>query len=264
MARILIIDDEQNIRASLRSALEHRGHQCVTAANFAEGQQFVRAGFDIVFLDIFLGDGSGMDLLKETLTHRPEQCVVMISGHADIDTAVQAIHLGAYDFIEKPLSLDRVLITVDNAARTNRLVSEKNRLAGLVYGELVGESPRMKKLREEIMRSAPRASRFLILGENGAGKELAAHMVHRFGKRADGPFIAVNCAALPSELVESELFGHVKGAFTGATRDRAGKFIEAHGGTIFLDEISECPSRPRPKYFAPPKRCRSYRWVRTG
>lgn len=247
MARVLIIDDEASIRSSLKDALSKRGHECVTADSFAQGQQYVRAVFDVVLLDIFLGDGSGIDLLKEIQTRSPETCVVMISGHADIDTAVQAIHLGAYDFIEKPLSLDRILITLDNATRTTRLRSEKERLADIVYGDLIGESEPIKRLRDEIVRSAPRAKRFLILGENGTGKELAAHMVHRHSRNADGPFIAVNCAALPSELVESELFGHVKGAFTGAANDRAGRFVEADHGTIFLDEISEMPPEAQAK-----------------
>jgi len=247
MARILIVDDEQNIRASLKSASEKRGHDCVTADSFAQGREYAAAEFDIIFLDVMLGDGNGLDLLKEILNRRPQQCVVMISGHADIDTAVQAIHAGAYDFIEKPLSLDRVLITVDNATRTTRLMSEKNRLAGLVYGEMVGQSAAAQKVREDILRSAGRASRFLILGENGTGKELAAHMIHRHSRNAEGPFIAVNCAALPSELIESELFGHTQGAFTGATKPRSGKFVEASGGTIFLDEISEMPPEAQAK-----------------
>jgi two-component system nitrogen regulation response regulator NtrX len=247
MARVLIIDDEASIRSSLKDALSKRGHECVTADSFAQGQQYARAVFDVVFLDVFLGDGSGIDLLKEIQTRRPETCVVMISGNADIDTAVQAIHLGAYDFIEKPLSLDRILITLDNATHTTRLRSEKERLADIVYGDLIGESEPIKRLRDEIVRSAPRAQRFLVLGENGTGKELAAHMIHRHSRHADGPFIAVNCAALPSELVESELFGHVKGSFTGATNDRAGRFVEADHGTIFLDEISEMPLEAQAK-----------------
>ena len=247
MARILIIDDEENIRSSLRSALDRRGHECVTADSFAQGQQFASAEFDLVLLDVILGDGSGIDLLEEIVTRRPGSCVVMISGHADIDTAVQAIQHGAYDFIEKPLSLDRILITIDNATRTSRLRSEKDRLAGIVYGELVGESDAIKQVRADIVRSAPRAGRFLILGENGTGKELAAHLIHRHSRNSEGPFVAVNCAALPSELVESELFGHTKGSFTGATRDRIGRFAEADGGTIFLDEISEMPPEAQAK-----------------
>ncbi|MBU0982305.1 MAG: sigma-54 dependent transcriptional regulator [candidate division Zixibacteria bacterium] len=247
MARILIVDDEENIRASLKAALEKRGHDCVTAAGFAEGQQFARADFDIVFLDVFLGDGSGIDLLKELQARDPRQCVVMISGDADIDTAVQAIQIGAYDFVEKPISLDRILITVDHASRASRLLSEKERLSGIVYGDLVGESEAVRKIKADITRSASRTDRFLVLGENGTGKELAAHLIHRQSKRADGPFIAINCAALPSELVESELFGHEKGAFTGATKSRKGKFVEASGGSIFLDEISEMPADAQAK-----------------
>ena len=247
MARILIVDDEQNIRISLKDALSKRGHDCVTADSFAQGQQFSRARFDLMLFDVRLGDGSGLDLLKEVLARRPDAVIVMISGHSDIDTAVQAIQRGAYDFIEKPLSLDRILITIDNATKTTRLRTEKNRLAGIVYGELIGEAEPMRRLREDIIRSAPRAKRFLVLGANGTGKELAAHMIHRHSQNAEGAFIAVNCAALPSELVESELFGHVKGSFTGATKDRTGKFAEADGGTIFLDEISEMPLEAQAK-----------------
>jgi two-component system nitrogen regulation response regulator NtrX len=167
--------------------------------------------------------------------------VIMISGHADIDTAVSAIRLGAHDFIEKPLSLDRVLITIDNANRTFQLRSEKDRLASRVYGEIVGQSNAIKAIKDQIVRSAPRTSRFLITGESGTGKELVAMMIHQFGRNSEGPFVAVNCAALPAELVESELFGHVAGAFTGAKKTRKGRFVEAQGGSIFLDEISEMP-----------------------
>ena len=241
MARILIIDDEKSIRTSLKSALERRSHEIVTAATYAEGRQFVSAEFDLILLDIMLPDGNGMDLLKTILLKKPGQLVVMISGHADIDTAIEAIRIGAYDFFEKPLSLDRMLITIENATRTNRLVLEKDRLASQLYGEMIGESEAITQLKEEITLAAPKTNRFLILGENGTGKELVAHMIHRRGQFADGPFVAVNCAALPSELVEAELFGHTASAFTGATRVRKGKFIEADRGTIFLDEISEMP-----------------------
>ena len=239
MAKILIVDDEENIRRTLKSALDRRGHDTVTAANYKQGREFARAEFDLIFLDVLLPDGNGLDLLREVLSKNKNRIVVMISGHADVDMAVEAIHAGAYDFIEKPLSLERVLITVDNADRAVRLLSEKNRLSSLLYGDFIGESPEIKQLKENVARSSPKASRFLILGENGTGKELVAHMIHRFGRTPDGPFIAVNCAALPSELVESELFGHVKGAFTGAGKDRKGRFQEADRGSIFLDEISE-------------------------
>ncbi|MEW6412736.1 MAG: sigma-54 dependent transcriptional regulator [Candidatus Zixiibacteriota bacterium] len=241
MARILIIDDEEQIRTSLKSALERRNHEIVTAENLAQGRQFAQAGFDLVFLDVMLPDGNGLDLLEELLARDSRQIVVMISGHSDIDTAVKAIRVGAYDFIEKPISLDRVLITIDNATRTTSLISEKDRLTSAVYGNFVGRSEPILRLIDEVHRSAPKATRFLITGENGTGKELVAHMIHQRSRFADGPFVAVNCAALPSELVESELFGHSAGAFTGAVKARKGKFVEANGGSIFLDEISEMP-----------------------
>ncbi|MBN1211333.1 MAG: sigma-54-dependent Fis family transcriptional regulator [candidate division Zixibacteria bacterium] len=239
MSRILIIDDEEKIRSSLKAALERRGHEIVTAENFKKGSEYAGGEFDVTFLDVLLPDGNGLDLLRAILTHDRWRIVVMISGHASIDTAVEAIRLGAYDFIEKPISLDRVLITVDNAAKTSNLISEKNRLASQLYGEFVGESEPIRRLKNDIARSAPKTTRFLILGENGTGKELVAHLIHHRGQYAEGPFVAVNCAALPSELVEAELFGHTVGAYTGAGKARKGRFVEAHRGSIFLDEISE-------------------------
>ncbi len=247
MAKILIVDDEEKIRSSLKSALERRSHEVVTADSFAQGRKFLGGGFDIIFLDVMLGDGSGLDLLTAARQKDPRQTVVMISGHADIDMAVDAIRAGAYDFIEKPLSLDRLTVTIDNAVRTLRLQDETERLSSLAYGEFVGESKAVKNLKKDIARSAPKANRFLILGENGTGKELVANMIHRAGSHRDGPFVPVNCAALPSELVESELFGHVKGAFTGASANRQGKFVQADRGSIFLDEISEMPLEAQAK-----------------
>lgn len=247
MARILVIDDEDNIRASLKSALERRSHEVVTAATYAEGHEFAAAGFDIILLDIMLPDGNGMDLLRSVILKNPNQLVVMISGQADIDLAMEAIRAGAYDFFEKPLSLDRVLITIENATRTNQLITEKDRLASQVYGEMIGESESIQKLKEEITLAAGKTTRFLILGENGTGKELVAHMIHRKSQFSDGPFVAVNCAALPAELIESELFGHTAQAFTGARKPRKGKFVEADRGTIFLDEISEMPAEAQAK-----------------
>ncbi|MBI5267825.1 MAG: sigma-54-dependent Fis family transcriptional regulator [candidate division Zixibacteria bacterium] len=247
MPRVLVIDDEDAIRSSLKSALDKRGHETVTAANARQGLEFSTAGFDVIFLDIMLPDRSGLDILPELLVRAPQSAVVMISGHADIDTAVKAIRLGAYDFIEKPLSLDRVLVTVDNACTTTRLKTENVRLSQIVYPEIIGQSAAIRKVKDEVLRAAGKASRFLILGENGTGKELVAHMIHRHGKHPGNPFVPVNCAALPSELVESELFGHAVGAFTGATKSRKGKFLEANGGTIFLDEISEMPLEAQAK-----------------
>jgi two-component system nitrogen regulation response regulator NtrX len=247
MARILVIDDEGAIRATLKSALDKRGHHTVTASTAAEGFEFASAGFDVIFLDIMLPDKSGMELLPELLSKFPNSAVVMISGHADIDTAVKAIRAGAYDFIEKPLSLDRILVTVDNAITAGQLRRENRRLSNIVYGDIVGQSPAIMKLIDNVNRSAPKSSRFLLLGENGTGKELVANLIHRIGKNSQGPFVPVNCAALPSELVESELFGHTVGAFTGATKARKGRFVEANNGTIFLDEISEMPPEAQAK-----------------
>ncbi len=247
MAKILIIDDEENIRKSLKSALDRRHHETDTAASFAEGLEKSKSQYDLIFLDIMLGDGNGIDLLKRILEKNRQQTVVMISGHADIDMAVHAIRAGAYDFIEKPVSLDRVLVTISNATKTNQLRFEKGRLSDLVYGEFIGESQAIIELKNYIHLSSSKTSRFLILGENGTGKELVANMIHRSGNKCDGSFVTVNCAALPSELVESELFGHVKGAFTGAHANRKGKFVEAHNGSIFLDEISEMPPEAQAK-----------------
>lgn len=247
MARILIIDDEEQIRSSLKSALERREHQTVTAENLKQGEKFLSAGFDIIFLDVMLPDGNGLTLLQKILKENPNQTVVMISGHADIATAIEAIKIGAYDFIEKPLSLDRIMITIENASQKNNLYSEKERLSSIVYGDFIGESQAIKKLKSDIIKSAPRTTRFLISGKNGTGKELVAHMIHKHSSFSEGPFVAVNCAALPSELVESELFGHTTGAFTGAGKARKGKFLEADKGSIFLDEISEMPSDAQAK-----------------
>jgi len=241
MARILIIDDEENIRRSLKTALEKRNHDTVTASGFHEGDEFARAGFDVIFLDVMMPDGNGLDLLKTFLSRDSRQIVVMISGHANIDTAVEAIRAGAYDFIEKPLSLDRVLITIDNATRTSRLLNQQKQLTSRLYGEFIGENEKIRRLRDDVVLSSAKTTRFLITGENGTGKELIAHLIHRSGQYADGPFVAVNCAALPAELVEAELFGHLPGAFTGAGKGRKGRFLEADRGSIFLDEISEMP-----------------------
>lgn len=241
MSHILVIDDEKNIRSSLKSALEKRNCTVITAATIAEATMSLETDIDIIFLDIQLPDGNGLDLLKKILSKKPSQTVVMISGHADIDTAVEAIKIGAYDFIEKPISLDRILITIENASKTTNLKKDNERLTSIIYGDFIGQSEIIESIKQNIIKSASKTTKFLILGENGTGKELAAHMIHQYSNYSEGPFIAVNCAALPSELVESELFGHTVGAFTGAAKARKGKFIEANQGTIFLDEISEMP-----------------------
>ena len=241
MARVLIVDDEAQIRSSLSGALGRRGHEIVTAASIAEATRFITAGFDIILLDVLLPDGNGLELMNDLLKADSKQTVVIISGHADVDMAVDAIRAGAYDFIEKPLSLDRVLITIDNAVRTRNLVSKNDELTRSLYGEMIGRSDAIGSLKANIRQSAPLTTRFLILGENGTGKELVAHLIHEQSRFSQGPFVAVNCAALPDELVEAELFGHTAGAFTGASAARKGKFTEADHGSIFLDEISEMP-----------------------
>lgn len=247
MARVLIVDDETNILQTLQAALTRRDHDVVTADSFAKGKGHVAGSFDIAFLDVMLPDGSGLDLLKFFRAEEPQRPVVMISGHADVEMAVGAIREGAWDFIEKPLSLDRILVTIDNAVRVSNLQQQAERLAGRVWPDFIGDSPAIEKLRRDVARSAEKAHRFLITGENGTGKELVAHMVHSHSRYAEGPFVAVNCAALPSELIESELFGHTAGAFTGAGKARKGYFVEADRGTIFLDEIGEMPAAAQAK-----------------
>jgi DNA-binding NtrC family response regulator len=239
MANILIVDDELNIRNSLKSALTRRGHTVELAKNYKEGDKYSKETYDVIFLDVLLPDGNGLDLLKAILTRNVRQLVVMISGHADVEMAVEAIRAGAYDFIEKPISLERVLVTLENATQKIKLVSEKERLDSIIYGDFIGQSEPVVELKNNITRSAPKANRFLIQGENGTGKEMIANMIHRRGRNSSGPFVAVNCAALPHDLIESELFGHVAGAFTGAAKNRRGRFLEADGGSIFLDEIGE-------------------------
>ncbi len=247
MARVLIVDDEPNILQTLQSALQRREHEVVTTDNFKRGRSHAADDFDIVFLDVMLPDGSGLDLLRLFRTEEPQRPVVMISGHADVEMAVGAIREGAWDFLEKPLSLDRVLVTIENAVRVAALQEQRERLAGRVWPDFIGESPAVEKLRRDVARSAEKARRFLITGENGTGKELVAHMVHSHSRYAEGPFVAVNCAALPSELIESELFGHTAGAFTGAGKARKGYLLEADRGTVFLDEIGEMPTAAQAK-----------------
>ncbi|MFH1687465.1 MAG: sigma-54 dependent transcriptional regulator [bacterium] len=247
MARILIVDDEANIRRTLQSALERRDHQVDLADSIAAARPQTDQGYDLILLDVMLPDGSGLDLLDQILLADSGQTVVMISGHADVDMAVAAIRRGAYDFIEKPISLERLLVTIDNAVRTTAMNQASHRLARSVYGHLIGESPAMVALRESVAKSAPKATRFLITGENGTGKELVAHLIHQSSQFSGGPFVAVNCAALPRELIEAELFGHTAGAFTGAGKARNGHFVQAHQGSIFLDEISEMPPAAQAK-----------------
>lgn len=239
MPDILIIDDEHEIRSTLKAALGRRGHRVDTAINIQNAGEKNLSRFDLILLDVLLPDGNGIDLLRDIMTIIDHPPVVMISGHSGIETAVKAIQMGASDFLEKPLSLDRVLITIDNVIKANNLQKENIALSQKAYGQLIGNSSVIKRIKKEIEKTASRSNRFLILGENGTGKELAARMIHENGQYKSGRFVPVNCAALPSELVESELFGHKKGSFTGATSDKSGRFAEANGGSIFLDEIAD-------------------------
>ncbi|HEU4724546.1 MAG TPA: sigma-54 dependent transcriptional regulator [Candidatus Eisenbacteria bacterium] len=247
MPTLLLVDDEPNIRSSLQGALGREGYQADAASTLEEARARLREAYDVVLLDVRLPDGSGLDLLPEILAGHPDTIVIMMSGHATIDAAVQATRLGAFDFLEKPLSLERLLILLRNAAATIALRSELGRLRRGETHPIVGDSPAVRRLLHEIAVAGERSARVLIEGENGTGKELVARALHAASPRRDRPFIAVNCAAIPDELIESELFGHERGAFTGATQARRGRFEEAHGGTLFLDEVGDLSPRAQTK-----------------
>jgi two-component system, NtrC family, nitrogen regulation response regulator NtrX len=242
MRKVLIVDDEQGIRAALGQLLEFEGYEVHTASNAVDGiAEFERFAPHLVFLDVKMAGIDGMEALKQIKQRDPRAVVVMISGHATIQTAVEATQLGAYDILEKPLDTDRILVTLRNALQHLDLHEENARLRESVQTRfrIVGRSFGIRALTERIEKVAATPSRVLITGENGTGKELVARAVHDHSPRAARPFIEVNCAAIPSELIESELLGHVKGSFTGAIADRAGKFEQADGGTLFLDEIGD-------------------------
>ena len=243
MAHILVIDDEKAIRNTLKEILEYEKHRVSLAANGLEGLELLKKeSFDALLLDIKMEGMDGMEVLEQVSKDYPDLPVVMISGHGTVDTAVKAIKMGAFDFIEKPLDLNRLLITLRNAMDKGKLVTETKTLRKKVAAknrELIGESAPLKLIKAMIEKVAPTDARVLITGQNGTGKEVVARMIHSLSNRADAAFVEVNCAAIPSELIESELFGHMKGSFTGAVKDRAGKFEQADGGTIFLDEIGD-------------------------
>jgi two-component system nitrogen regulation response regulator NtrX len=247
MPGVLIVDDEANIRSSLQGALGREGYQVECAATAAEARAKLRDSFDYILLDVWLPDGNGLDLLRESLAADPDAVVIMMSGHATIDAAVQATRLGAFDFLEKPLSLERLLVLLRNAGAAVALKSENRRLTRGWAKPILGRSPSIRRLLGEIERAGAGAARVLIQGENGTGKELVARALHAAGPREGRPFVAVNCAAIPEELIESELFGHERGAFTGATQARKGRFEEAHGGTLFLDEVGDLSARAQTK-----------------
>ena len=255
MAKLLIIDDERGIRNTLREILSDEGHEVDVAENGTQGLEMAqKTAYDLIYSDIKMPGMDGMEVLSKLKGQSDdaqctkEECesaeapVVMISGHGDVETAVQALKLGAYDFLLKPLDLNRILITTKNALETKDLKQETKQLRKKISAkgpQMIGESGAISRVRDIINKVAPTEARVLITGPNGTGKEVVAHLIHQQSARANGPMVEVNCAAIPSELIESELFGHMKGSFTGAVKDRAGKFEQADGGTLFLDEIGD-------------------------
>lgn len=239
--KILIIDDERSIRNSLKEILADEGYDVDVAENGIEGCSMVeKEKYSVIFCDIKMPEMDGMEVLDRLVGMGIDAAVIMISGHGDIDTAVECIKKGAFDFIQKPLDLNRILITIKNATEKVSLVKETRILKKKVYGqEMIGESAPLQHIREMIDKVAPTDARVLIIGSNGTGKELVARNLHQKSNRSAMPYIEVNCAAIPSELIESELFGHEKGAFTSAIKQHKGKFEQADGGTLFLDEIGD-------------------------
>ena len=248
MAKILIVDDEQSIRTTLAKILEDEGHRAAVCESGEEALAFAaRDEFDLIILDLWLPGVDGMTVL-ERLRAAGAPPVIVISGHGNIDTAVRATRLGAYDFLEKPLSLERVVLTISHALADRKLRDQVRDLRRSLSDEmLIGESDAMRALEQQIRSAAPSNSRVLITGENGSGKEIVARALHRWSHRAEQAFVDVNCAAIPEELIESELFGHRKGAFTGAIDERKGKFELADGGTLFLDEVGDMSVRTQAK-----------------
>lgn len=239
--KILIIDDERAIRNSLGEILEDEGYLVETAEDGSIGLEMASKGnFDVIFCDIKMPGMDGIEVLGKISEEGIDSSVIMISGHGDIDTAVECIKKGAFDFIQKPLDLNRILITVKNATEKTSLASQNKVLKKKVFGqEMIGSSPAMEHIREIIGKVAGTDARVLITGPNGSGKELVARSLHRQSERSSMPYIEVNCAAIPGELIESELFGHEKGSFTSAIKQHKGKFEQADGGTLFLDEIGD-------------------------
>lgn len=241
LGRVLVVDDERAIRDTLREILEDAGYEVAVAEDGVKAlEQFNQERYDVVLCDIKMPGMDGIELLDK-LQAESEVPVVMVSGHGTIETAVDALKRGAYDYIEKPLDLNRLLVSIRNALDKSHLVTESKNLRRKVKAQhqMVGSSPALAEIRQLMERVGPTQARVLITGENGTGKELVAHGLHDLSPQATGPFVEVNCAAIPAELIESELFGHEKGAFTSAVKQRQGKFELADGGTLFLDEIGD-------------------------
>jgi DNA-binding NtrC family response regulator len=247
MADILVIDDDPTIAELLHALMERQGHKVELRTDAAEALDLVRRqSFDLILTDLMMPHVSGLDLAQEALAHDGETLVLVVTGHASLETALSAIRLGVYDYIVKPFKLDEVEHAVGRALETRHLKTENRALRRQLAQqegkwELVGRSAAMENLRQRILRAAPAPTTVLITGESGTGKELAARAIHQYSARASRPFIWINCGAIPENLLESELFGHKKGAFTDATADRVGHFVQAHGGTLFLDEIALLP-----------------------
>ena len=247
---ILIVDDEPGVRAALSGVLRDEGYSVeAVASGEACLDRMTRGGVDLIVLDVWLPGMDGLATLARLRERQLDAQVVLISGHGNIESAVRAIKMGAFDFVEKPLSLEKTVLVIRNALRQRRLEAENRALRARVDRSqtMVGESYALRQLREQVAMAAPTKGRVLIYGENGTGKELVARTVHALSRRRAGPFVEVNCAAIPEELIESELFGHVRGAFTGAVADRRGKFEVADGGTIFLDEIGDMSLKTQAK-----------------
>jgi DNA-binding NtrC family response regulator len=252
MGKILVVDDERAIRRALREILEFEEFEVDEAENGKQGLEKAKSEhYDVIFCDIKMPEMDGMEVLDALQKEKIEAPVIMISGHGNIETAVQAIKKGAFDFIEKPLDLNRILVTIRNASDRNILVEEKKVLKKTVRkfkgSSIIGETEEINNIREMIEKVAPSDARVLVTGQNGTGKELVARSLHDLSDRKGKPFIEVNCAAIPSELIESELFGHEKGAFTSAVKQKKGKFELASGGTLFLDEIGDMSASAQAK-----------------
>jgi two-component system nitrogen regulation response regulator NtrX len=248
--KLLVVDDEDNLRASLRGILQDEGYQADAVASGETCLEKLKKNkYDAIFLDIWLPGKDGIEILKEIRSRRPSQYVIMISGHGTIETAVQATKLGAFDFIEKPLSLEKVMLVLRHAFKQKLLEDENRTLKDFVRREtvMIGSSVPMKALRQQVEYAAPTEGRILIYGENGTGKELVATLLHLNSPRKKQPFVEVNCAAIPDDLIENELFGSVKGAYTGATESRKGKFGLADRGTLFLDEVGDMSLKTQAK-----------------
>jgi DNA-binding NtrC family response regulator len=242
MSKILIIDDERAIRNTLMEILQHEGYKIDTAENGEDGfEKFKKNSYDVVLCDIKMPRMDGLEFLEKSREVNPDVPLIMISGHGNIDTAVEAVKKGAFDYISKPPDLNRLLITIRNATDKTTLVTEAKTLKRKIskVQEIIGESEPIQKIKETIAKVAPTDARVLITGENGVGKELVAKWLHELSNRNKGPLVEVNCAAIPSELIESELFGHEKGSFTSAIKQRIGKFELANEGTLFLDEVGD-------------------------